>query len=368
VDSDQTRIKRAVDAIETSLSSATDLKPLQRKNVAYWTIGTHGLPNTNTYPILSILGPTNTGKNEILAAVEQFAYKPERLILRNSSEVVLRDFFIKTCNGTAILDEADASAKSDSHAFEGMLKTRFSRETAVVTVNRENEETGGWRKATQSTFGALVTHRQHPFHDPSLDTRVILIDTHPNLDRIYTRQRNGGNSLDGLILDFADVDIGLPQRLMDSYSPLVNVALLAGDSGYVDQLVEFGEEAVERLRNIQEGEPTTLVLAGILAHSINEESTWKPRTKISELGEWLNREHAMSLTPRQIATIARSLRIETVKSNGVTVIAPQINTLLDACERYGYTEDEAYDRLLAYKNSGPSRLSRGASLAKAAEQ
>ena len=190
-----TRVVEAAKLIDKHLGKSTNLNPLERKVVAYWTLGTHALPSLRSYPLLALFGPTNTGKSSTEEIIFRFALKPTKRSLSGMTDAVLRDFLASCCEGTVILEEADRGARTDSNAYELQLSNRCSRNTSESDVNQPRETGSGWNKKPINTFGATAVHRRVEFADAALATRTITITTRPNHKRSYDRITDAGKDL-----------------------------------------------------------------------------------------------------------------------------------------------------------------------------
>jgi hypothetical protein len=128
---ESTELQRtAIEAIDKILEMSTGLSPMDRKIVAYYTLATHTVPYTKTFPILVFRGPFGTGKTQTLQVVKAFAYRPNSLTPRSCSPAAIRDELVECHDGTAIIEEGDAGWKGDSGPYENLLSDRYQRDSA----------------------------------------------------------------------------------------------------------------------------------------------------------------------------------------------------------------------------------------------
>src|SRR5207302_1648263 len=116
-------VRTAVEAITNILGVCTGLPEIERKIVAYYTVATHTIEKTNTFPLLVLQGPMGTGKSQTLRIVKAFSFRPRSLSPRGYTAAAIRDELAECQEGTAIIEEADGGWR-DSQALEPMLSDR----------------------------------------------------------------------------------------------------------------------------------------------------------------------------------------------------------------------------------------------------
>jgi hypothetical protein len=360
---DFTALSDAAKFMERALVESTGMPAADRKRVIYWTLGTHALPSLPSYPLLMLHGKYNTGKSTALDVISCFARKPQRMSLRGSTIATIRDFFHRTWEATAILEEADGAMHDQDSRFENLLSDRFNRKTGNAKVNRQ-AEAGRWEEHVLSYFGATAVHRRLAWKDPALESRSIKIRLKPDFKRSYAPfdsespvpwVKLGMEQVQGLILTLPPVEPPKVNagRIQAGDLPLLGIAKLLGDNDFPEQLQREAELAMEALRQGQQDEPDVLILAAVLAKLTDESQqlqtveTWGS-ISISSLRDWLWSNHHLALAPRQIALELRELGLEVRISHGYSKLFPQPQSLLLACEQAGY-EDDALAQLQRWR-------------------
>lgn len=310
-------------------------------------MATHAASQFDAFPILEILGETNTGKNCIMWPIRRFGCRArEPLVLRGTRLAVLRDFLIETRGAVAIIDEGDSMM--DQCDFEQLLKCRSRKEQGQITINRATDTGKAYKRETRNIYGPLVVHRQTPFQDASLATRSITIHTSSNLDRAYGRPVKSKKHIE-VELELKQFEMEGAPRIAENWLPLSSVANHVDDSDFLVELLEkLTIESVEMIREAQAVEPTRLVLDGALALSFDGINWKEKRWRLVELSEWLRENHLIVLSPRQIGNILRGHKLGTTKSCGYYVMNFQPRQLQIALEAAHDTDDELYPLFIKY--------------------
>lgn len=337
---------QAASAVIDELEHTTDLSLFDRKTVAYYTVATHACRSFDAFPILKLLGETNTGKNSVIWAIRRYGYRTRPpLVLRGTRLPILRDYLIETRGAVAIIDEADSMM--DAVDFEELLKCRSRKEQGQLTLNRAKEDGKSYKRESENIYGPLVVHRQVSFQSPSLTTRCIVIHMRSNIDRVYSKVSHKATRTElDITLEPFELD-GAP-RIAENWCPVSSVASLLDDIEFLSELSnKLAEESAELIREAQASEPTRLVLDGALALSFNGDNQWTQRRwRLMELTEWIWNNHAIRLNPRQVGNTLRHHNLGTAKSNGVYVANFQPRDLLKALDTAHATDDESYDKLV----------------------
>src|SRR5215472_16617184 len=205
----ENKISAAASLMQRSLSESTGLSERWQKLIVYHTLATHALRTLDTFPMLVLLGKMGTGKSQTLKIVQNFCCRPVRMSLRGMTGPTIRDKFAECCEGTAIVEEADAAWKDSDSSFEGMLSDRYQRDSAQASHKKRNGDKN-WDLVTQKYFGATVVHRRTPFVDPALDGRSVFVRFRPDHTRPYRDfDAQDAWNVKGKIL-LSDVSLSLP--------------------------------------------------------------------------------------------------------------------------------------------------------------
>ncbi|MFZ0309141.1 MAG: hypothetical protein WAL89_13290 [Candidatus Sulfotelmatobacter sp.] len=318
----------------------------------YWTLATHALQSLSTFPILVLLGKMGTGKSQTLKIVENFGFRPARMSLRGMTGPAIRDKFAACCEGTAIVEEADAAWKDGDSNFERLISDRYQRESAEASLKVKRGDKD-WDIVTKKYFGATALHRRTPFVDPALDGRSVFVRSRPDHTRQYREYNEhdpwnaeGRELIREVTFKLPNVEKpdGVAARVFSSYMPLLGVAKLCGDSDFERQtLARLLQDTLE-LKEAQSSEPDGLVLRAIVEVVFSCGSPEFNNIKFSVLSELIWKNHRLPIAPRQIGPIARELGFSTKTSHGSTVVVPTPAALLKACQECEYS-DEAVEQL-----------------------
>ena len=178
------KFAKAAALMQKALAESTGLKDLQQKLVTYWTLATHSLPHSKTFPLLTLQGKMGTGKSQALCIIGNFAFRPVRMSLRGMTTPTIRDKFAEALNGTAIVEEADGAWRDPDTTFERLLSDRYQRASAEAFYKVKSGDKN-WSTATKAYFGATALHRRIPFREAALDGRTVCARTRPDHARHY---------------------------------------------------------------------------------------------------------------------------------------------------------------------------------------
>jgi hypothetical protein len=348
------------------LERITDLGDRQNRIVTYWVLGTHTLAYFDMYPALLLKGPPGVGKSEVELAIGATAYEPHAFSLRNQTFPVVRDKLGGAHEATAIIEEADLM--HDDARIEALLADRYSRTTAQAGLKLPNEYGGYWTKDIVC-FGPTVLHRRNPSVDAAFDGKSIAIHFRKNHERQFedfnacleeaAYVQNRIQEVAGLNFQLPEVIIpkGILGRIFRTYKPPVTIAEFCGDADFCNAIMERLERDSAQLEEDQSTEPAGLAIAALIEGISTPSGDLLFRSvRINHLAAKIEEDHGRALTPHQVAKLLRELGLATKKSNGFTVVTPDRDTLLKACDEAGYEGDEAIIRLRA-QNAPASRES-----------
>lgn len=348
------KLARAAALMDRALCDATGLNEFARKLVIYWTIATHSLRYQVAYPVLTLLGKMGTGKTQTLHIIANFAHRPVRLSLRGMTTPAIRDKFAEACNRTAIVEEADAAWRDADSTFERLLSDRYHRNSAKASYKVQSDDKK-WRAVEKDYFGATALHRRILFKDAALDGRTVRVSFRADHTRKYREFRaddpwneEGRQLMSGFEFQPLEVEQldGVAGRIFDTYKPLLSIAKARGDHCFAEQLrVKLVQQETLELKEAQSSEPDGLVLQAIVEElfPLGCDAPFH-NIRLRDLADSVWKNHRVSLSPRQIGTIARELGFEKTISHGVTVVVPTPATLLRACDECEYS-DEAIEKL-----------------------
>jgi hypothetical protein len=309
------------------------------------------LPHVDIFPLLVLRGKMGTGKSETLNVIAKFAYQPHCFNLRSKTLSVIRDALIASHQGTAIIEEADQGWK-DELTFERLLSDRYHRQSAETGLKEKSGDK--WVSTTKRTFGATVLHRRITFNDAALDGRSITIRFRFDSTRQYVEVSDDRQPwlVEGreLIKNLVFVPIAIDQlqgvapRIFNTYRPLFVIAKLCGDEGFAQLILASLLVDTAQLKEDQSVEPDGLVLRAII--SLAGSPLRFANIKFSDIAKWMWENYREVLQPKQIGGLAREeLGLTTKESHGVTVVVPTPVSLLKACHKCGYEDNETIAEL-----------------------
>jgi hypothetical protein len=118
------------------------------------------------------------------------------------------------------------------------------------------------------------------------------------------------------------------------------VAKACGDQCFAGELCAKLLLETAELKEAQSSEPDGLVLHAIVEKVFTDEVNAQfYNIRFRDLAESIWNNHRISLTPRQVGPIARSLGFETRISHGVSVVVPTPAALLNACDECEYSDE-----------------------------
>ena len=257
-------------------------------------------PFLEIFPILTISGPTGTGKTTLLDVLRQISFEPPAQFINGGivSRAVLRDSF--GAQPTALIDEGDEIP-------EDLLMARYSRRSSAIEVNRVHSE-GGYRPRTTDVFGATAIHRRDPYKDPATLSRSIVIATKssivcgfsakefvrfaPIVERIAKR------------VDWKRAPELGTGRISDTWAPLLLIhQLFGGDWG--EYAAQHMKSANDNLGEGHETEPRQAVYKSLLSLVMNDSGEVAERVLMGSVAKNLSDDE--SLSSYQVGQVPRDL-------------------------------------------------------------
>ena len=269
------RVRPLVELIQAT----NGLDEQQARTIVYYAIATHGLPNLDNFPILTICGPTGTGKTTLLEVLQQLAYGTPHMLIDGgkATYAALRDN-LKPLT-TALIDEAD-------NVDEVLLISRNSTKTSHIPIKRAGKK-GGWTDHVLNIFGATVLHRRKPFKDAAVLSRSIVIRTRKTaVDRYLAEEFTlYAEELRAIAeqVDWEQVAQRGGNRIADTWAPLLEVAALIGDSEWECYALQQMETATGDLDLGHEVEPVQAVYQSLLSLALDEHGKVEARVRMSEI-------------------------------------------------------------------------------------
>ena len=336
-------LQAAVDLAADLFKIVSELGDVDRRVVSSFCVSTY-YP-LNPAPILVFRGRLGTGKSRKLDAMALLCSKPVRFPASKITLPYLREKLAAAHECTAIINEAD-NTKCD---LETCLTLRYKRESAqagiMVPVGN------GWEMKDLPIFGPTVVAMRGPFADAAVESRCIVLRTHLKKDTAFDLAENWADAgkwfHDHLSTPppLPDVPSSVPDvlpRVLDTYAPILRVAMGGGDQALIDALVERMKVDSESLEDSQAYEPGALLLEGILANS-DEPGALKYSRGLpieGRLIDWVFRNHRVQINPWQAAKLLRDLGFDVHRSQGVNcVFIRDASRLVKVCQEEGVDDE-----------------------------
>ncbi|GAH43181.1 unnamed protein product, partial [marine sediment metagenome] len=241
----------AVDIVSDLLHQATGFDEYQRRKIAYYAVMTHYIKDFDPFPQMVVTGTPGTGKSASLNILKGTCGKVVSVTGETITDAALRAAMKEAEFGSLIVEEADDATQRD---LENTLVTRYSKSSASNT--KMVSDGRDWRLEKQGTYGATIFHRRNLFRSPALLRRVIIVrakrikgrfipvteDTHPDLFKEY-RQQFGFRPTWPEVRNEWDIE----PSILDCFRPIVALAMLIGDTAFLESLVKEMLEASNRL-------------------------------------------------------------------------------------------------------------------------
>jgi len=196
-------------------------------------------------------------------------------------------------------------------------------------------------------------HRRVKFADAALEGRSITLNFKP----VHTRKYKDFSEADSAVVElrqrlqpftFDPPDLrrsfDAAGRILNSYTPILALAEMCGDEFLVQMEARLATKT-EQLKEDQSIEPDGLVVRSLVERlSTSGGGFVFHNVKMKDPKASIFAHSGRDLEPRQIAALARDLGFATKESHGYTVVVPTPPSLVAACERVGY-EDEEIEKL-----------------------
>ena len=293
-----------------------------------------------------LIGPQGTGKSETARIIKAFAYKPRAISLRGMSPPAFRDELAEAHEGTVIAEEGDGGW-AESKNYENLFSDRYHRDSAKIAKKISAGEYE-WVTQERLCFGASVLHKRVKFADAALEGRSITVQFRANHNRKYTDFSESDPAVVEFKKRIAKLSFDPPKlqrsfeaagRILASYKPILAIAEMCGDIGFLQEMVASLESKSKQLAEDQAVEPDGLVLRAIVECLSHAGGLVFRNVKIKDIRSSILHNFAADLQPRQIAALARELGFQTKNSHGFTVVVPTPRTLLNACQATQYDDE-----------------------------
>jgi hypothetical protein len=305
--------------------SGLDLQ--QAKTCAYYLVGSYGLPEFETYPILVFQGSLQTGKSQAMKIMSQVANNPI-LLSTTPTKAVLRDKLGE--NTTAFIEEGDS-------VDEELISNRYSRITATASFKVATSPSV-WRDGSAKFFGATVLHKRSPFKDPATGSRSILIKTIPRKGDWEKDLLLKGVNHDGLKALWTEArnylrDCPGRGRVGEVWQPLVAVAIALEDHNWIAHALREQERAAESLRFGQQFELDQAVISALLA--LKNETEDGQLLALSKIREWIYGEYDWRTNTWGIGSQLRQFDFMVKKSHGQQKVEVDKELLAKVAAEFG---------------------------------
>jgi hypothetical protein len=340
--------------MDVLLEFHTGLSPFGRKLLTYYTLGSHALPHAQHFPLAKLRGFFGTGKSSALKVAKLFAYRPFSFSGRGCSFPVFRDNLELAYQGTALIEEGDAGWKCDP---EPLLSDRYDRTSAQAGHKVPSGE-AGFSTRVILYFGATIIHRRVAFADAALESRCVAVNFRPVHGRTYGEmgadweaqwsEAPEVKAIQDLILDLPPVeqDELIAGRIWNTYTPVIAVAGIVGDSQFEAELIQKMEGITMTLKEAQATAELDTIAVRALIECMSKGGTLKIGEGISlkDIRDTVWKNTSLTASPFQLGTIFGDLGVERRKSHGITKLYASAAILVKVCTELGI-DDEAVEEL-----------------------
>jgi len=279
---EQSEIQNILSGVFNHLAKYLFIERRDNIQMTLWVMHTYLLNELGFSPrlIFNASQPAS-GKSTAQERVSALCYKSQK-VDNFSSEASIANFF-KAEPRTLHLDEAEnyldpTQNKRDYDALMAILCGGYKRGATKLTSEKSKE--GNWQPNSGNIFGAVSLAGTHTPISNALGTRSLVIQMRKDTEKRAKRfsERFQGGEVEELRAeiarvaserreDFASFELdenthfpkGLNSRRVDMYSPLVQIALVAG-GGWFEEIFRIMEEEVQASRIVTDsGEHLTRV-------------------------------------------------------------------------------------------------------------
>lgn len=346
-----------------------DISELDEKICVYYILMTWLFGRQNEIPYLCFRGDYSAGKTRALKIVGMLCYHP---ILTSSVTTAALYYMADMYAPTLLMDEFNLQFSDNDSEIVRMLNSGYSADTCAIRIVGE----GTKHPETYDVFCPKIIANKHPFDDPALESRCLIIDMYPtSRDDIPISLPSGYEDemkeLQRKLLQFRfdwywaldwDASEKMNEPKMRKYPPRLR-QIIAGFKGLFS-ILPNAEDEIDRymesydrqqLRQRESSNDGMIVYSLLLA--IKEEETWVEDNKVSLSGDkvslddiWITsktvadcyqRTYGDMISNQKVAVRLRGLKITTeapakhpIRNRAERRLLLKIEALQDLSERY----------------------------------
>lgn len=320
-------VKSAIDSCTQASIQVSGLDYNQAKLLSYWCSSTHILPEKKQFsPSLTLIADMSCGKSNAIKVAKPYCCKPELINAKNQTFPTVRDKIIwalKSGKMTIIIEEADRCKHSEE--LEEFVFGSYDRVTAQGSIKRLTPASSGtiFKDCSYDIFVPFILHRRHRYLDVANESRGLEIRFEPKAGKFPKAESIQIQNADKMSL-IADLNLpeatqpdGVEGRVWDNCRLLIGIALMLGDTNWMQWAIERIKRDSFRLRDGREYEPRTAIFLSLIAAAKrNPDGTFKA-VPLSQIKDKAASEFELKVSNRNIKSELRDLEVTLKRPRGI---------------------------------------------------
>lgn len=320
-------VKSAIDSCTQASIQVSGLDYNQAKLLSYWCSSTHILPEKKQFsPSLTLIADMSCGKSNAIKVAKPYCCKPELINAKNQTFPTVRDKIIwalKSGKMTIIIEEADRCKHSEE--LEEFVFGSYDRVTAQGSIKRLTPASSGtiFKDCSYDIFVPFILHRRHRYLDVANESRGLEIrfepkaGKFPKAESIQIQNADKMSLITDLNLPEATQPDGVEGRVWDNCRLLIGIALMLGDTNWMQWAIERIKRDSFRLRDGREYEPRTAIFLSLIAAAKrNPDGTFKA-VPLSQIKDKAASEFELKVSNRNIKSELRDLEVTLKRPRGI---------------------------------------------------
>jgi len=338
-------------ALESCVSSICQVSGIERneaKICAYDAAATFRQEEKEVSSGLTILGPTSTGKSQILQKLHDYCYRAsdkdgEIISAKYQSFPTVRDDVLEAlANGaqTIIVDEADHCL--GSRKLEEFIFSSYERSTAKGSIKRAQSD-GTWQTERIDIFVPFIESRRSAHLDAANASRATIVETH-FLKGVNLPMANAIESPDAeKMTEIKNIELpesitrpsGIASRIWNNWKMRLRIVSALGDAEWIAWAIERMRSDTELLSDGGSYEPQVAMFGSLIASLSKKGSGDYHSVKISSIVDTLRREYGIEKSNMAVSGQLKRLGIEVHVCGGVNRALPSDETIRKGTDTLG---------------------------------